>query len=323
MNVQEAYTMKTTKVSALQRKGRAGRLGPGKCYRLYSADEAAALVEQKFSLTDQLDCMLLNLIDLFGNFTDFDWFSRPTDAEINWTLSVLIDCRFIETSPEGHHSLTPDGRIAVDLGRFHLGAQTSRGTTRMRRYAAVIAGFSAGNAGRIFRRTFSYPRLTGRKPNVVDPSSEDEYENEFGEEEEEEEIECPEEMGTLPATVCKLNVYYMWRRRKGRKKRKKFCNLARVKAIDFEEVHQVAEDMGEVEWEFDAQEWTWDKWEDYSRGIPRAEVGKVKLVKGNVGVDDDDYISCTSDEDKDVVLDGVIKPQRLSSGFHAENGMAS
>ncbi|KAI8852469.1 hypothetical protein BC829DRAFT_64556 [Chytridium lagenaria] len=43
MNIQRKGLRYTTKVSALQRMGRAGRLGPGTCYRLYSEEDAQKL----------------------------------------------------------------------------------------------------------------------------------------------------------------------------------------------------------------------------------------------------------------------------------------
>ena len=38
--------MKISKASAQQRVGRAGRTGPGKCYRLYTEDEFHEMVEK-------------------------------------------------------------------------------------------------------------------------------------------------------------------------------------------------------------------------------------------------------------------------------------
>lgn len=46
-------------VSSIQRKGRAGRLGPGQCFRLYQEEDVAQFINQKFSIPEQVRFLFL------------------------------------------------------------------------------------------------------------------------------------------------------------------------------------------------------------------------------------------------------------------------
>ncbi|KAJ3114031.1 DEAH-box ATP-dependent RNA helicase prp43 [Phlyctochytrium bullatum] len=244
LNMQSCGVVPTTQVSAVQRKGRAGRLGPGKCYRMYSEDDARNFAEQTFSEPDQLDFMLLSIIEMYMTLDNFEWFSPPKPIDLTWTLEVLTTCAFLTSTDPARPEITPEGRIAMDLGRLHVPAQTARflidvwrsraASSKLREHCVVLAAMQATRSARIFRQGFNYRRM-------VDSS-----ENPFArpDDEEIEEIDCPyETLRSLPSSVCKINVYWMWRYRNSASQRAKFCKKWGLRAGDLEEVHRCYVDI--------------------------------------------------------------------------------
>lgn len=81
-----------SQASANQRKGRAGRTGPGFCYRLYSNGLLAKMKEQNDPqiLISPLDQVLLYLKSLrIQNIFEFPFLNFPSKRKINYTLNHL------------------------------------------------------------------------------------------------------------------------------------------------------------------------------------------------------------------------------------------
>lgn len=84
-----------SKSAADQRSGRAGRIGNGKCFRLYTEFmyqnemKRAPIPEiKRIKLTD----MILMLKSLqYINIDDFDFFERPQFKSVNFALEEVIE----------------------------------------------------------------------------------------------------------------------------------------------------------------------------------------------------------------------------------------
>ena len=86
----------TLQIASLQRAGRAGRTGPGQCYRLYSSDCFDAMMEetvpeiQRINLANTvLYLKALGIHDILG----FDFLDPPSVDQImevrKWVLALL------------------------------------------------------------------------------------------------------------------------------------------------------------------------------------------------------------------------------------------
>ncbi|KAI1724583.1 EF hand associated domain-containing protein [Ditylenchus destructor] len=106
-----------SKASANQRKGRAGRTGPGICYRLYSNEEFDKM--EDFTLPEikrvSLESILMQILDmnLEIDVRDFEWIERPDPRALNETLESLKSQGVIEGSNE--KMLTSLGMILAKL----------------------------------------------------------------------------------------------------------------------------------------------------------------------------------------------------------------
>ncbi|KAJ3104277.1 hypothetical protein HDU96_008981 [Phlyctochytrium bullatum] len=312
LNLQTSELVNTTQVSAVQRKGRAGRLGPGKCYRLYTEEDAKALPEQIVSAPEQLDCMLLSIIDMFDHITDFDWFAPPSPEDLEWTLMVLKDCRFVERRGDGKLVVTEEGRIAMDLGRLQVPAQAARflidvwrsraASSKLKQHCAVLAAMHAVGSGKGFGQAFSYNAAVNGKTDLKGRQTPPEAE----------EIPCPGKVFyTLPATICKINVYWMWRRKQSSTQQKKFCKNHNIRRGDMQEIHVV---FGEImkymkgrsdltpvnEWAFDP-----DVWDETKRGFGNDDPFEL-FPLDNAWLDDPGYDSYGFYDD--VEIDTVATP---------------
>eukprot|EP00250_Pteridium_aquilinum_P006244 c16203_g1_i1 orf=121-2199(+) len=109
-DVEALITAPISKASAQQRAGRAGRVRPGKCYRLYTEDaysnsmSAATIPEiQRSSLTSTI----LQLKSLgIDNIMRFDWLASPTPEAMIRALETMFSLGAIDsdaklTSPTG------------------------------------------------------------------------------------------------------------------------------------------------------------------------------------------------------------------------------
>ncbi|KAH7710015.1 SMGL-2 protein [Aphelenchoides avenae] len=106
-----------SKASAEQRKGRAGRTGPGVCYRMYSSEqlekmEAFTLPEIKRISLESLVLQLLNM-KLQIDVRDFPFLERPDKEALTEALESLKSQGVIDAHDE--RQLTPLGLILADL----------------------------------------------------------------------------------------------------------------------------------------------------------------------------------------------------------------
>jgi ATP-dependent helicase HrpB len=107
-------TVPVSRASAEQRKGRAGRLGPGVCYRLYSrlSLQSMSPFTQPEILVSDLAPMALELA-AWGvkDPTDLSWLDPPPDAAWNAGLGLLRDLGALDAAG----SVTPLGRAMASL----------------------------------------------------------------------------------------------------------------------------------------------------------------------------------------------------------------
>ena len=151
-----------SKASATQRAGRAGRTGPGRCVRLWTQREEAAMAD--FELPE------IRRVDLAGTVLalhawgkpdprSFGWFEPPPEQTIRSAERLLAMLGALDNETNG--SITPLGRAIVDLpahprlGRLLLGAAE---LGMLEQGAAVAALLSEKD---ILAPTFEGPRPTG------------------------------------------------------------------------------------------------------------------------------------------------------------------
>jgi ATP-dependent helicase HrpB len=106
-----------TKSSAIQRAGRAGRTGPGVCYRLYSEQDFRERPEHTIPEIERADltdiCLLVSGTDLRPH-----WFQSPPEEKWNRSMALLEKLQALENG-----KLTPQGKKMLD---FPLDARLSR-----------------------------------------------------------------------------------------------------------------------------------------------------------------------------------------------------
>ncbi|NTV53213.1 MAG: ATP-dependent helicase HrpB [Candidatus Firestonebacteria bacterium] len=105
-------TLPISQASAEQRKGRAGRLGPGQCYRWWSENE----VREKFSTPEIAEADLAPLVletALWGSLSPLDltWLTPPGESALKRAKSLLTELALLDEFGK----ITPMGREAVKL----------------------------------------------------------------------------------------------------------------------------------------------------------------------------------------------------------------
>uniref|UniRef100_A0A7E4W0J0 Helicase C-terminal domain-containing protein n=1 Tax=Panagrellus redivivus TaxID=6233 RepID=A0A7E4W0J0_PANRE len=106
-----------SKASANQRKGRAGRTGPGVCYRLYSSDQYESM--RDFTPAEIQRTNLETLVLQIGSMKlgigalDFDYLERPCEGALTDAIRSLKAQRILFHDNECN--LTPLGEIAAKL----------------------------------------------------------------------------------------------------------------------------------------------------------------------------------------------------------------
>jgi len=113
-------TRRISKASARQREGRAGRLGPGYCYRLWSEEQDKRLVAHATPELLQADLAPLALQLLAWGVDDpaeLAWLDPPPAAAFQQGLGVLETCGAVYRNREGRYQLTPQG---VRMGQLPL-----------------------------------------------------------------------------------------------------------------------------------------------------------------------------------------------------------
>jgi len=106
-------TVRVTLDSANQRAGRAGRLGPGVCYRLWSAQTHARLNPSRKPEILEADLAPLRLeLAQWGvrDVTDLNWVTAPPVGAIRHAQEVLTQLGALDG-----HRLTPDGQAMLDF----------------------------------------------------------------------------------------------------------------------------------------------------------------------------------------------------------------
>ncbi len=105
-------TRRVSRASADQRQGRAGRLGPGSCYRLWSEEQHGRLVAHSTPEILQADLTPLALqllawgVDSPGELA---WLDPPPEASYRSAVAMLENCGAVFTNAAGRHQLTPHG----------------------------------------------------------------------------------------------------------------------------------------------------------------------------------------------------------------------
>jgi ATP-dependent helicase HrpB len=101
-----------SKASATQRQGRAGRLGPGLCYRVWSEEQQQRLVAQGTPEILQADLAPMALQLLSWGVSDpgeLAWLDPPPAAPYAQAVDILEVCGAVFCNDTGTHQLTPHG----------------------------------------------------------------------------------------------------------------------------------------------------------------------------------------------------------------------
>ncbi|WP_429083751.1 ATP-dependent helicase HrpB [Aeromonas bivalvium] len=109
-------TRQIAKASATQRAGRAGRLGPGVCYRLWSAEVQERLPEQSPPdiLTQELTGLLLDAAQWGARVESLPLLDQPPAAALASARRLLVTLGAM--APGSEQQLTPGGRAMAALG---------------------------------------------------------------------------------------------------------------------------------------------------------------------------------------------------------------
>ena len=102
---------KVSKAQANQRAGRAGRTGPGVCYRIYTAVEYAAFSEQPVAevLRENLANAAFRLSSLGLDLTSFEFIESPKPAAIADAITQLQWLQLVDHE----NRLTPLGQRVI------------------------------------------------------------------------------------------------------------------------------------------------------------------------------------------------------------------
>lgn len=176
--------------------------------------------------------MLLFIIDKYKNITEFSFFTRPSEKEFQWTINVIRTCRFVKTHAQ-EMVMTIEGSLAMALGtRYGLCAQSTRflldvwqssfATDSIKEYACILVSFFETPTDNIFKKDFEYSYCFNGKN--------------------EEEIPCPTTMESLPASICKINVYRCWSRLHS-SERKRWCERNFIHNGGMEEIERIVKDL--------------------------------------------------------------------------------
>lgn len=111
------HTVKISKASSVQRAGRAGRLRPGKCYRLWSADQQQQLVAHSPAeiLNADLAPLALQLLQWgVDNPTELSWLDVPPTGLWQQGMDLLKSLGAVKREANGC-VLTPHGQAMTSL----------------------------------------------------------------------------------------------------------------------------------------------------------------------------------------------------------------
>lgn len=107
-----------SRASAEQRKGRAGRTGPGVCYRLYSQEIYAHLLAYSIPEIQRipLESIILQMIAMgVRDPREFQYIERPSDDKLEASLFNLQQHQAVTGCRDGTYRLTPLGGMLAQL----------------------------------------------------------------------------------------------------------------------------------------------------------------------------------------------------------------
>ncbi|MFV0477356.1 MAG: ATP-dependent helicase HrpB [Parahaliea sp.] len=110
--VTRLHTRRISRASARQRAGRAGRLGPGICYRLWSQEQQQHLLAHTEAeiLHSDLTSLALQLLGWgVSDITQLRWLDLPPERTYQQALEVLRYCQAITAGHQQTLRLTPHG----------------------------------------------------------------------------------------------------------------------------------------------------------------------------------------------------------------------
>jgi len=105
-------TRRISRASAEQRRGRAGRLGPGHCYRLWSEEQNGRLVSHSTPEILHADLAPTALQLMSWGVEDpgeLAWLDSPPEGPYRQAISMLEVCGAVFANASGQHQLTPHG----------------------------------------------------------------------------------------------------------------------------------------------------------------------------------------------------------------------
>lgn len=111
-------TLSCSRAAAEQRAGRAGRLGPGVCYRLWSETEHQQLAafDPPEILQSDLTPLALQLLAWgVDHPSQLTWFTPPAEANWQQALTMLAQLGAVTHGSETHIKLTPVGELLSQL----------------------------------------------------------------------------------------------------------------------------------------------------------------------------------------------------------------
>ncbi|KAJ3233607.1 60S ribosomal protein L35A [Chytriomyces hyalinus] len=220
LGIQKFVLQSTTSVAAVQRKGRAGRLAPGHCVRLYSHQDSLNIQDQTFSGPESLDTMILQVISVMSDLRSFEWFVKPSDADFQYTLRGLRGLRMIRLN-------TSTKQYEIHLGA-HVAHEFSRKGASVEATRFVLDVWTSGLAVSLKKHAteLSYSKIQDWSETIV-----------------------PDDGSNLPSTFCKLNVYYKWRSL-SKRKRKKWCKKYQIDGVVLQEIHDLVKVLTTKEREY-------------------------------------------------------------------------
>ncbi len=150
-----------SRASATQRAGRAGRLGPGRCLRLWSEHEDRGLAERETPEVHRVD-LSGAVLELFAwGETDparFPWFEAPGADRLERAVALLARLGALAPAAGGGHAVTPLGRA---LAAVPAHPRLARLLVEGRRLGA---GEAAALAAAVLAERFPLRRPRGAAP---------------------------------------------------------------------------------------------------------------------------------------------------------------
>ncbi|CAA0082002.1 RNA helicase CrhR [BD1-7 clade bacterium] len=110
-------TQRISQASATQRMGRAGRLGPGFCYRLWPQDQQQQLARHSTAeiLDTDLTALALQLLSWgVGDPTELDWLDPPPAAGFQQALDLLVQLQAVHIT-QGQPKLSSHGEKMAQM----------------------------------------------------------------------------------------------------------------------------------------------------------------------------------------------------------------